>query len=134
MTHLPRTALTRKQLVFHAALTVAAVLIAFAAFDDITTDTDTSFAFEWAGLAMCAAGLATVSWRLLHGGYRRLGITSLAALAAAVTAGTVIGAGTTPFQAQYLITVAGMLWFLSLAAILTILAGARGARYAARCS
>jgi len=30
-------------------------MIAFAAFDDITTDTAATFTFEWLGLGVCAA-------------------------------------------------------------------------------
>jgi hypothetical protein len=36
-----------------SAATLAAVVLAFAAFDDITTDRATTFTFEWLGLAAC---------------------------------------------------------------------------------
>jgi hypothetical protein len=49
MTDLNRAEQSRGQLLRDALLALTAVLIAFAAFDDITTDTATTFTFEWLG-------------------------------------------------------------------------------------
>ena len=114
-----RTEPSRRQSLRDAAVTLATVLLAFAAFDDITTDTDTTFTFEWAGLAVCAVSLLIVSWRLLRSEHRWLGAVSVVALVAAVGAGSAIRPGTGPFQIEYLTTLAGLLWFLALVGILT---------------
>jgi hypothetical protein len=66
MTDLNRAGPSRGQLLRDAVLTFTAVLFAFAAFDDITTDTATTFTFEWLGLGLCAAWLLIVSWRLVR--------------------------------------------------------------------
>ena len=118
MTEMNRAGQSRGQLLLHAALTLAAVLIAFAAFDDITTDTARTFTFEWVGLAVCAMWLLVVSWRLLRGEHRWLGSVSALALVAVIGAGSTIRPGTGPFQVEYLVTLTGLLWFLGLAGIL----------------
>jgi hypothetical protein len=100
-----------------AALTLAVVVFAYAAFDDITTDTATTFAVEWVSLAVCGVWLAMSSWRLLRSEHRWLGSISAVALVAAVGAGSTIRPGTGSFQVEYLITMAGLLWFLGLVAI-----------------
>jgi len=64
MTDLNDAGLSRSQLLRDALLTLTAVLFAFAALDDITTDNATTFTSEWLGLGVCAAWLLTVSWRL----------------------------------------------------------------------
>ena len=109
---------SRRQLLRDAAVTLAAVLLAFAAFDDITTDTATTFTVEWAGLALCGVWLLIVCWRLLRSEHRWLGAISMFALIAAVGAGSAIRPGTGPFQIEYLTTIAGLLWFLALVGIL----------------
>jgi hypothetical protein len=108
-----RTGRSRGELLRDAALTLAAVLIAFAAFDDITTDTATTFKPEWFGLVVCATWLLLVSWRLQRGEHRWLGLCSVIVLVAAVGAGSTIRPGTGPFQIEYLVTIAGLLWFLA---------------------
>lgn len=122
---------SRRQLLRDAAITLATVLLAFAAFDDITTDTATTFTFEWVGLAVCGASLLMVSWRLLRSGHRWLGSVSVIALVAAVAAGSAIRPGTGPFQVEYLTTIAGLLWFLGLVGILTGQAWRRADQHAA---
>ena len=131
MTPEPRSERSRGQLLRDAAVTLAAVLLAFAAFDDITTDTATTFTFEWVGLAVCGVCLLFVSWRLLRSEHRWLGSLSVVALAAAAGAGSTIRPGTGPFQIEYLITLAGLLWFLLLVGMLTALAWRRTVRDAA---
>jgi hypothetical protein len=119
MTHGHRAERSRGQLLRDAAVTLATVLVAFAAFDDITTDVATTFTFEWVGLAVCAVWLAVASWRLLRGEHRWLGSVSLVVLMAAVGAGSRIGPETGPFQIEYLTSIAALLWFLGLVGILT---------------
>lgn len=118
MTDLIRAGQSRGQLLRDAVLTVTAVMIAFAAFDDITTDTATTFAFEWLGLGVCAAWLLMVSWRLLRGEHRRLGSASVIALVVAAGAASTIRPGTDPLRVEYLATIAGLVWFLGVAGIL----------------
>ena len=110
---------SRRELLRDAAVTLATVLLAVAAFDDITTDTATTFTFEWFGLAVCGVCLLIVSWRLLWSERRWLGSVSVVALVAAVGGGSSFTPGTDPFQVEYLTTIAGLLWFLGLVAILT---------------
>ncbi|MEX2284085.1 MAG: hypothetical protein WEE89_16480 [Gemmatimonadota bacterium] len=116
---------SRRELFRDAAVTLATVLLAYAAFDDITTDNSTNFTFEWVGLAVCGAWLLIVSWRLLRTDNFWLGSVSVVVLVAAVVAGSSIRPGTGPFQVEYLTTIAGLLWFLGLAAMLSGLAWRR---------
>ena len=118
MTDLNRAGQSRGELLRDAVLTFTAVLIAFAAFDDITTDTAMTFTFEWLGLGVCAAWLLIVSWRLVRGEHRWLGSVSVIALVVAVGAGSRIRPGTGPFRVEYLATIAGLIWFLGLGGIL----------------
>ena len=118
MTGVDRAGQSRGMLLRDALLTFTAVLIAFAAFDDITTDTATTFAFEWLGLVVCAAWLLIVSWRLVRGEHRWLGSMSVIVLVAAVAAGSTIRPGPGPFRIEYLATIAGLIGFLGLGGIL----------------
>lgn len=126
-----RTEQSRRQLLRDAAITFATVLLAFAAFDDITTDTATTFTFEWVGLAICGVWLLIVSWRLLRSEHWWLGFISVVALVATAGAGATIRPGTGPFQVESLTTLAGLLWFLGLVGILTVQARRRSDRDAA---
>ena len=47
-----------------ALLALVAIVVAYAALDDITTDTDTSFTLEWIAVAVCGVALLAVGWRL----------------------------------------------------------------------
>jgi hypothetical protein len=123
MTH--RVDRSRRQLLRDAVVTLAAVLLAFAAFDDITTDRDTDFTFEWGALSVCALWLALVSWRLLKSEPRWLGVISVTVLVAAAGTGSRIRANG-PFPVEYLTTIAGLLWFLGLAGFLAAQAWRRG--------
>jgi peptidoglycan/LPS O-acetylase OafA/YrhL len=113
-----RTEPSRGQLLRDAALTLTAVLVAFAAFDDITTDTATTFTAERIGLAVCGVWLVILSSRLLRGEQRWLGAISMVVVVAGVSAGSRIRPGTGPFDVAYLLTIAGLLWFSALVAIL----------------
>jgi hypothetical protein len=118
MTDADRAGQSRGMLLRDALLTFTAVLIAFAAFDDITTDTTTTFTFEWLGLVVCAAWLLIVSWRLIRAEHRWLGSVSFIALVVAVAAGSTIRPVTGPFRVEYLAVTGGLAWFTALAAIL----------------
>lgn len=131
MTYGHRAGPSPRQLLRDAAVTLAAVLLAFAAFDDITTDRATTFTVEWVALAVCGVWLLSVSWRLLRSEHRWLGAISVVALVAAVGAGSTIRPGTGPFQIEYLTTIAGLLWFLGLVGILTGQAWRRSDRHVA---
>jgi hypothetical protein len=130
MTHLNRAGKSRGQVLRDGALTFAAALIAFAAFDDITTDIATTFTFEWLGLGVCAAWLLAVSWRLVRGGHRWRGSVSVIALVVAAGAGSTIRPGTNPFRIEYLAPIAGLVWFLGLGGILAT-RGLRSSRHRA---
>jgi cation transport ATPase len=118
MTDLNRAGQSRGQLLRDAVLTITAVMIAFAAFDDITTDTAATFTFEWVGLGVCATWLLIVSWRLLRGEHRWLGSVSVIALVVAMGAAPAISPGTDPFRVEYLLTMVVLVWFLALGGIL----------------
>ena len=64
MNHTLQTRQIRRDLLRNAALIFAAVILAFAALDDITTDIAATFTFERFGLAACAAWLLIVAWRI----------------------------------------------------------------------
>jgi hypothetical protein len=102
-----------------AALTLGAVVLAFAALDDITTDTATSFKVERFALALCGAWLLVVAWRLIRSGHRRLGAVSALAVAAGASAQLAIGPATGPsLRLEYVTVIAVLLWFIALAVIL----------------
>jgi hypothetical protein len=103
-----------------------AVLLSFAAFDDITTDTATDFTVEYAVLAACGVGLLVTSLQLLRGGHRVLGRVSVVALAGAAWGQRGIGPGIRPgFWPEYLVMVAALLWFAALAVFLFVSDSAR---------
>ena len=118
MTKRNRADRTRRQLLQDAALTLATVLLAVAAFDDIATDRATTFMVEWVSLAACGLWLFVVCWRVLRSEHWWLGSISTVVLVAAVGAGSRIRPGIDPFAIESLTTIAGLLWFLALAAIL----------------
>lgn len=93
------------------------LLLALAAFDDITTDrTVTAFVPEYLCLSAVAVVCAVVGLRLIRRGRNLLGWSSLALLATGVWAQRGVGPGTRPnFGVEYLILLAVSLWFLVLA-------------------
>jgi peptidoglycan/LPS O-acetylase OafA/YrhL len=105
-----------------AALTGAAVVLAFGALDDITTDRSTTFVVERTALACCGVWLLFVAWRLVRGGRRVLGAVSAIAVAAAAVAQPAIGQGMEQSYLPYLVTIAVLAWFLVLAGILATFA------------
>lgn len=99
-------------------VTFVVVLLAYGAFDDITTDRDTSFVVEWVALAVCAVWLGVVVWRLLRDGHRWLGSISIGVWVAGVGAGAMVRPGADLLPIAFLTVIASLLWFLALAAIL----------------
>lgn len=107
-------------------VTVATLLLIFAAFDDITTDNATTFRAEYAALVACAACLTGIAVWLWRGGHQLLGGASLLAVAAGVWAQRAIGPGIVPgFWAEYIVMTAACLWFVALAINLLWLARRR---------
>jgi hypothetical protein len=102
-----------------AVLTIVALLLAFCAFDDITTGNESSFTTEYAALLFCAVWLLFVSVRLLRGAHRLLGGISLFALAGAVWSHRVVAPGSVPgLWTEYVVMAVAFLWFAGLSLIL----------------
>ncbi|HEU4890882.1 MAG TPA: hypothetical protein VFT47_04995 [Vicinamibacterales bacterium] len=104
------------QLAAIAAITLVVLLLVFAAFDDITTDSATTFRVEYTLLVGCAGWLLFVGWSLIRGGHRTFGFVSLVALASAVWAQQAIGPGMDPgrLRPEYGVITAVYLWFWAL--------------------
>jgi hypothetical protein len=102
-----------------AVLTAVAVLLAFSAFDDITTGNESSFTTEYAALLLCAVWLLFESIRLLRGGHRLLGGISLFALPGGVWSHRVIAPSSVPgLWTEYVVMAVAFLWFAGLSLIL----------------
>ena len=109
-----------------ALISLAALLLVFAAFDDITTGNSTHFTVEYTVLVLCAAWFGFVAVRLMRLGRRTLGVLSWVALLGALWAQRGIGPGITPgLWPEYVVMTGAFLWFLALAAALVVL-GCRG--------
>lgn len=105
-----------------AVITIGVVLLAFAAFDDITTDNATTFTVEYAGLATSGAWLLVLAMRLLREGRISLGVASLVALAAWIWGVRGIGPGTVASsEAHVVATTAALAWFAVLSVTLLVL-------------
>ena len=103
------------RLLSNAAITLVALLLVFAAFDDITTDNATTFRVEYTFLVGCAGWLLFVAWSLIRGGHRPLGFASLVALASALWAQRAIGPGMVPgLRPEYIVMTAAYFWFWAL--------------------
>jgi len=113
-------------------ITIVAVIIAFLALDDISTDTATSFAVERGALVMCGVWFGLVSWRTRRLGRRGLRNVSLGVTVALALAQSAIGPGTVPsLQIASVVTLAGLGWFAVLAGILVRSDGRAGIQPAA---
>jgi hypothetical protein len=111
------------RLLSNAAITLVALLLVFAAFDDITTDNATSFRVEYTFLVGCAGWLLFVASSLIRGGHRALGSASLIALASALWAQHAIGPGMVRgLRPEYIVMTAAYLWFWALAGAMLWLA------------
>jgi hypothetical protein len=105
-----------------AAVTLVALVLAVAAFDDIATDSATSFTVEYAFLIACAGWLAGLAIRLIRHGHPVPGSISLLALAGAVWAQPAIGPGTVPsLDPHYLALMSAFAWFTMLSLALLAL-------------
>lgn len=101
-------------------VTLAALMLAFAAFDDITTGTESDFTLEYAALLACAGWLLSVTLRL-RDSHRVLGAISFIALAGAVWAQSEIGRGIVPGPwPAYVMTASAFLWFSVVAVVLLV--------------
>ncbi len=106
-----------------AGITLVALLLVFAAFDDITTDNATTFRVEYTFLIGCAGWLLFVAWSLIRRGHRALGIASLVALVGALWAQHAIGPGAVPGRwPEYVVITSAYLWFWALAGAMLWLA------------
>jgi hypothetical protein len=121
----------RSRLLRDAVVTVAAVGVAVAALDDITTDNALRFPVERTALAVCAAWFGFVAWRLVHGRHRVVGGLSFSLLVLAALVQPAVGRGMSPTQLEYLATVGTLAWFLGIAGILAFWAWRPANRYAA---
>jgi hypothetical protein len=109
----------RSDLARDAAITFVAVVVAFLALDDITTDTARGFRFERLVLAGCALWFLFVAWRFWRHGQPILGVLSFGLVAIAALAQPAVGPGMVPsVRFEYLATVGGLAWFLLVAGIL----------------
>jgi len=100
-------------------LTAGALLVVYAAFDDITTDNSTAFTVEYSFLAVCGAWLLFLALRLFAARHRVLGSLSVAALAVALWAQFAIGLETAPgWWTPYVVFGVAYLWFWGLSATL----------------
>lgn len=93
-------------------LTAGALLLVYAAFDDITTDDAQAFPLEYSFLALCAAWLIVLSVRLLRARRLALGWMSVAALAGAVWAQPAMVRGAPGgWRPEYIVIIAAYIWF-----------------------
>jgi peptidoglycan/LPS O-acetylase OafA/YrhL len=100
-------------------ITIVAVILAFLALDDITTDNSTSFVVERTALVICTMWFAHVSVRTRQRGRRGLGNVSIGLTVAFALAQTTIGRGTVPSRwVEYSVALAALVWFAVLAGIL----------------
>ena len=114
-----------------ALITVAVVVLAVLALDDITTDTAASFPLERTALVGCGIWFLVVAWQLWRRGHRVLGALSFGLVTTAALAQPAIGPDTVPMQFGYLATLGTLAWFLLVGALLAGLAWRPGRRHAA---
>ena len=103
-----------------AVVTIAVLLLVFAAFDDITTDNATSFPLEYTILVASAIWLLFIAGRLMRRGHGLLGGISLLALASAVWGQRAVGPGVVwgqravGFEPEYVAVMTAYGWFCAL--------------------
>ena len=119
MRHVPAAA---TRLSGMGAITVAVLVLVFAAFDDITTDTATAFPLEYSFLIASAGWLLFVTWTLRRR-HRLLAGVSVLAVAGSLWAQREIRPGIVPgLWPEYVVITAAYLWFWVLASTLLWLA------------
>jgi len=97
-------------------VTLAAIVLTFLAFDDITTDNATSFRFEYTALVACAAWAIVLTVRLVRRGRGILAAACLGLLLALFWGQQQIGPGTrASWQSEYVAATAALLGFLVVA-------------------
>jgi hypothetical protein len=117
----PTTHMSRARAVARArdgAVTLGALLLAFAAFDDITTGDETDFTVEYGALLACAGWLLCVTFRLMRASRRVLGATSFGILAGALWTQRAIEPGLTPGLWPTVTIASGFVWFIVVGAVL----------------
>ena len=103
-----------------AVVAIAALLLVFAAFDDITTDNATSFPLEYTILVASAILLLFIAVRLMRHGHGLLGGISLLALASALWGARAVGPDVVwgqraaGFKPEYLAVMIAYGWFCAL--------------------
>lgn len=108
-------------LIRDGALTFAALLLSFAAFDDITTGNEKDFTLEYGAVLVCTAWLFVVTFRLIRASRWVLGAISFVLLAGAVWGQREIGPGITPgLWPAYVVTASTFLWFIVVSAVLLV--------------
>ena len=107
-------------LVRDAVITLAVVVLAVLALDDIPTDSAQSFLLERSALAVCAVWFYVVAWRLWRRGHRVLGALSAGFVTIGALAQPAIGPGTAPMQLGYFATVGAVAWFFLLSGRLAV--------------
>jgi hypothetical protein len=99
----------------NGVVTSVALLLVYAAFDDIATDNATAFPVEYSLLVVCGAWLFFVAWDLVRRGYRFPGGVSVLAAAAAVWGQRAIVPGGAPgFRLEAGTLIVAYLWFWAL--------------------
>ena len=109
-------------------ISLAAVVMAFLALDDITTDNATAFPVERTALGVCGVWFVFVAFRLWQRRHRLFAVVSLAMVVGVGFAQPFIGPGTVPGYAAYLATIAGLLWFVGISLFLTWWGWKKGSR------
>ena len=117
-----RTRQSSTALIVRGIVTFATVVLAFLAFDDITTDNATSFTVEYACLVACAVWCLLLAVWLTQTRRFVLGGVSLLILGAAIWGQRSISPGTVPsWRPEYVATVSALGWFLVVSCCLVIL-------------
>lgn len=116
--HLDGRAPRGRSLTSTGLLTLVVVALAFAAFDDITTDNATRFPLEYAMLLGAAAWCVAVAAWLFRTGYHILAILSLLAVTGAVWGGRAVGARTPGLELEHMTMWAALVWFFALSILL----------------
>ena len=100
---------------------LVAVLLAYAAFDDITTGNETDFTVEYVALMLSGAVLLFVSIRQFRSRRYFIACASLAALAGALWAVPALKQHAVPAPwTQYVVTMCTFIWFGTLALKLVV--------------
>jgi hypothetical protein len=106
-------------LIRDGTLTFAALVLSFAAFDDITTDKETDFALEHGAVLVCTGWLFVVTFWLIRASRGVLGAISFVLLVG--TLWGQIGPGITPgLWPVYTLTASAFVWFMVVSVVLVV--------------